>query len=56
MPSTAAGRLFLRDGKVVQPDITSLESYQPHAGQRRGHRPTDTEILEAMFERYRKPD
>jgi Nucleotidyl transferase AbiEii toxin, Type IV TA system len=54
MPTEKLGLLFLQGGKVVQPDPTRLESYQTHAGQRRGHWPTSSEIIAAMFERYRK--
>jgi hypothetical protein len=31
-----------------------LESYQTHAGQRRGQWPTNSEITAAMLERYTK--
>jgi hypothetical protein len=55
MPTDKAGLLFLKDGEVVQPDPARLDDYQTHAGQRRGHWPTNTEISTAMFERYQKP-
>ncbi len=35
----------------MQPDPTRLDSYQTHAGQRRGHWPSSPEISAAMFER-----
>jgi hypothetical protein len=55
MPTTKMGLLFLQDGKVVQPDPDHLEAYTTHAGQRRGHWPTNPEIAAAMFEHYKKP-
>ena len=54
MPTEKAGLLFLKDGRVVQPDPACLAAYQSHAGQRRGHWPSSSEISTAMFERYRK--
>jgi hypothetical protein len=56
MPSSKAGLLFLENGKVVQPDPSRLDSYQTHAGQRRGHWPTSPEIANAMFDHYRQKD
>jgi hypothetical protein len=55
MPTEKAGLLFLRAGKVVQPDPDQLESYQTHAGQRSGHWPSSPEISAAMLEHYSKP-
>ena len=55
MPTDKMGLLFLKDGKVVQPDPDRLEEYTTHAGQRRGHRPTSPEIAAAMFEHYNTP-
>jgi hypothetical protein len=55
MPTEKAGLLFLKDGKVVQPDPDHLDDYTTHAGQRRGHWPTNSEISSAMFEHYKKP-
>ncbi len=52
MPTGKIGLLFLKDGKVVQPDPGRLDDYQSHAGQRRGHWPSSTEIGSSMFERY----
>jgi hypothetical protein len=52
MPTETFGLLFLLGGKVVQPDPGHLESYQTHAGQRRGQWPSSSEITAAMFERY----
>ena len=54
MPTEKLGLLFLKDGEVVQPDPDRLESYETHAGQRRGHWPTNPEIAAAMLERYKK--
>lgn len=52
MPTDRIGVLFLKNGKVVQPDPDRLDDYQSHAGQRRGHWPTSAEITAAMLERY----
>jgi len=54
MPTDQAGLLFLKDGQVVQPDPDRLDDYTTHAGQRRGHWPTSTEISAAMLEHYKK--
>lgn len=54
MPTEKIGLLFLKDGKVVQPDPDRLNDYTTHAGQRRGHWPTSPEITTAMFEHYKK--
>jgi hypothetical protein len=53
MPSEMVGLLFLKDGRVVQPDPDHLDDYQTHAGQRRGHWPGSAEISAAMVERYK---
>jgi hypothetical protein len=55
MPTDRAGLLFLRNGEAFQPDPDHLGEYPTHAGQRRGHWPSSSEIDAAMFERYRKP-
>jgi hypothetical protein len=52
MPTEKGGLIFLKDGEVVQPDPDILNSYQTHAGQRRGHWPGNTEISHAMLEHY----
>jgi hypothetical protein len=52
MPTAKIGLLFIKDGEVTQPDPDRLESYEPHAGQRRGHWPTNPEITAAMFARF----
>ena len=39
MPTGKLNLLFLRDGKVVQPDPDRLEDYQTHAAQSGGHWP-----------------
>jgi hypothetical protein len=56
MPTAKAGLLFLKDGKVVQPDPTHLDEYQTHAGERRGHWPSSPEIAAAMLERIQAAD
>ncbi|MEQ1617567.1 MAG: hypothetical protein ABL883_04385 [Terricaulis sp.] len=53
MPTAKVGRLFLKDGKVVQPDPDRLGDYVEHEGRRRGHWPSSPEIAAAMMERYR---
>jgi hypothetical protein len=52
MPTEKLGLLFLQNGEVVQPDPSRLNSYQTHAGQRRGQWPSSSEITAAMLERY----
>jgi hypothetical protein len=52
MPTEKVGLLFLKNGHLVQPDPDRLNEYESHAGQRRGHWPTNIEITTAMFERY----
>ena len=54
MPSSKAGLLFLESGKVVQPEPSRLDSYETHAGQRRGHWPSSPEIANAMLDHYKK--
>lgn len=51
MPAEKAGLLFLKGGQVVQPDPEKLDAYQVHAGQRRGHWPSSSEISTAMLEK-----
>jgi len=55
MPTETMGLLFLKDGRVVQPDPGRLPEYQTHAGQRRGHWPSSAEITAAMLDVYHKP-
>ncbi len=52
MPTDKVGLLFLKDGRVVQPDPDRLGDYATHAGSRRGHWPSSPEIATAMLERY----
>lgn len=54
MPTDKMGLLFIKHGDVTQPDPEVLNSYQTHAGQRRGQWPTNPEIAAAMLERYKK--
>jgi hypothetical protein len=54
MPTEKMGLLFLKGGKVVQPDPDHLENYQTHTGQRRGQWPSSPEITAAMLEHYKK--
>jgi hypothetical protein len=54
MPTEKAGLLFLQAGKVVQPDPERLGEYQVHAGQRRGHWPSNAEITGALWQNYRQ--
>ncbi len=56
MPTEKIGLLFLKDGKVVEPDPERLDDYATHAGRRRGHWPTSAEISAAMFEHYKKSE
>jgi hypothetical protein len=51
MPTDKLGLLFLKGDKVVQPDPDRAQEYPTHAGQRRGHWPSNSEITAAMFER-----
>ena len=53
MPTDQAGLLFISPaGEVVQPDPERLSDYTAHAGQRRGHWPSSSEIAAAMMTRY----
>jgi hypothetical protein len=54
MPTDKVGLLFLKEGRVMQPDPDRLEVYQTHAGKTRGQWPTSIEITTAMFEHYNK--
>jgi hypothetical protein len=56
LPSEAVGLLFLKDGVPVQPDPERLADYVPHAGARRGHWPSSSQIGTAMLERYGKAE
>jgi hypothetical protein len=55
MPTEKIGLLFLESGEAVQPDPNRLDTYVTHAGARRGHWPSSSEIGHAMLERYGKP-
>jgi hypothetical protein len=54
MPTARAGLLFLKEGRVVQPNPDRLEEYQTHDGRNRGHWPSSPEMTAAMFERHVK--
>lgn len=54
LPTEKIGLLFLKDGRVVQPDPEHLDQYQTHAGSRRGQWPSSMEIDTAMLEHYTK--
>lgn len=54
MPTDKIGLLFLQAGKALQPDPDRLDSYQTHAGQARGHWPTNADITTAMLKHYDK--
>jgi hypothetical protein len=54
MPTEKVGLLFLKDGRVVQPDPERLDVFQTHAGKRRGQWPSSTEISSAMLARYKE--
>lgn len=53
MPAGKEGLLFLKDGQIAQPDPTKVGDYIEHAGRRRGHWPSSSEIGSAMLDRYR---
>ena len=52
VPSDKIGRVFLLEGKPVEPDLSRLDLYQEHEPMRRGHWPSSSEIGSAMLERY----
>jgi hypothetical protein len=52
MPAGKEGLLFLKDGQATQPDPAKLGSYTEHAGSRRGHWPSSSEIGSAMLDRF----
>jgi len=49
MPTDKMGLVFIEDGEVRQPDPRRLDSFEAHAGQRRGHWPSNPEITAAML-------
>jgi hypothetical protein len=49
MPVGKEGLLYLEDGRPVQPQPDGLAGYVEHAGQRRGHWPSSSEIGGAML-------
>ena len=51
MPTGKEGLLFLKDGQPAQPQPDGLAGYVEHAGQRRGHWPSSSEIGGAMLGR-----
>jgi hypothetical protein len=51
MATRDAGLLFIdADGRVVQPDLATLDGYMRHAGARRGHWPDNPAIAAAMLQ------
>ena len=50
MPAGKEGLLFLKDDAPVQPDPDLLTACTEHAGQRRGHWPSSSEIGSAMLD------
>lgn len=52
MPTEKIGRLFLDNGKVVQPDPAHLDRYVEHKGARRGHWPSNPDIANAMMQSF----
>lgn len=54
MPTDKVGRLFLEDGRVVQPDPDRLSSYVEHVGARAGHWPSSPEITAAMLKQLQR--
>jgi hypothetical protein len=54
MPTEKAGRLFLKDGAIAQPDPDRLTDYVEHQGMRRGHWPSNPEIAAAMMEKLKQ--
>jgi len=56
MPAGIEGKLFLKQGRPVQPDPTDLESCVAHAGERHGHWPSSSDITSAMLECYGRGD
>jgi len=54
MPTDKVGRLFLRDGKPVQPDPADLTQYLEHTGARRGHWPSNPEAAAAAMAAVRR--
>jgi len=53
MPAGKEGLLFLKDGETTQADPAKLSDYTEHAGSRRGHWPSSSEIGGAMLDRIR---
>jgi hypothetical protein len=51
MPAGQEGLAYLKDGAPVEPDPGNLDVYETHAGVRRGHWPSSSQITHAMIER-----
>ena len=51
MPAGKEGLLFLSEAAPVLPEPDNLALYAEHAGQRRGHWPSSSEIGGAMLDR-----
>jgi hypothetical protein len=54
MPRGKEGLLYLKDNLPVQPDPNNLAAYVEHAGRRRGHWPSSSEIGSAMVKAKRR--
>jgi hypothetical protein len=55
MPAGKEGLLFIRDGRLVQPDPADLALCTEHEGRRRGHWPSSPGIGSAMLEDRAEP-
>ena len=55
MPHGKEGLFFLENDLPVQPDPNNLAAYVEHAGRRRGHWPSSSEIASSMVKHYKNP-
>ncbi|HEX4084806.1 MAG TPA: hypothetical protein VHY22_07845 [Chthoniobacteraceae bacterium] len=55
MPHGKEGLFFLKNNLPVQPDPNNLAASIEHAGRRRGHWPSSSEITSAMMKRCKNP-
>lgn len=51
MPGGYVGHVFLRDGRVVQPDPARLDAYEARPGTRGGYWPSTSEIASEMLKK-----